>query len=292
MRIAFAALLALAVPCGCSLNVENNRHANSAKVARHGQHQLQQTQQGKKDVPGGPREQAWAMFEKPTVPFSYVNIRGWDDQWYTTDPAAQEFEIPKGHIQIPNPNDFSMKPNIIAPEDRWPASSQESAHDVDSNLRKHVFQQAASMGGTRRFGPAWFMRNYRPVLAPEDKVPQEFYTYFKHVEEKSKKGKGKGKAAALTSLRGKEKDASAEGQAEDIAEQAAAGADAIEQQMGKAIKVTPAEGKDNTLALAEKAMLDGATAAIEAEKEDADLKHKENQITTTSTTTTTFHFTP
>lgn len=291
MRIAFVALLSLAVPCKCLLNVESSRHAASGTGASHAKHQALQAQKGK-DIPGGPREQAWAMFEKPTMPFSYVNVRGWDDQWHTTDAAAPEFSIPHGHIQIPNPNDFSMKPTVIAPEDKWPASSQESAHDIDSNIRKNIFGQAASMGGSRRFGPAWFMRNYRPVLAPEDRVPQTFYTYFKHVQKKSEEGKEKGKAAALTSLRGKDKSGSEEGQVEEVAEQAAAGAAKLEEKLG-AGKVSQAvvEGADNSLDLAKKAMLDGATAALQAEQEDMDIKRHEKRLETT-TTTTIFHFTP
>lgn len=281
MRSALAALLALTVPCRCALNVQTDRHAASASGASHVKHQ---TQQKNKDVPGGPREQPYQLFEKPTVPFSYVNVKGWDDQWHSTDVAATELKIPDGHIQIPNPNDFSMKPEIIAPEDSWPETGMESAHDVDSNIRKHVFQQAASMGGARRFGPAWFMRNYKPVQAPEDKIPQVFYTYLKHVQEKSEKEE---KKAGLVSLRGQgSRDDSEEGQAEAVAQLATTGAVELKQRLGDAPdRPAKVEGADDSLAIARQAIIDGDAAVEDAEAQDADIKRKEKLLVTTTTTT-------
>lgn len=298
MRGAFAALFALAVPYRCISNVLNNNHAaydaGASHVKQQTKQQVRQHAKKGKDIPGGPREKMYTFpFDQQMVPFSYVNVKGSDNQWHTTDIAAPEMRIDKSHFQIPNPNDFSMVPDVIAPEDKWPDSSQSHAHDVDSEVKKYTIQQATTMGGAKRFGPAWFMRNYRMVQAPEDKIPQQYFTYFERQKAAKEKGKGKGKSAALAALRGKKTEQ--EGIAEVVADEADVGAAEIAQDLGKAIP-TPASVSsktvnDNSLALAEAAVADGDAAVSEAEKQAADIKREEVRLTTTTTTMSLVHFT-
>lgn len=129
-----------------------------------------------RDVPGGPREARWPMFniDDPETPFGAINTQGWDDQWHSMDVVAPELKMPKGTQQIPNPSNFSMIPSVVAPEDKWPHSSQEHYTDASSEIRKYQTPH----GGAARFGPGWFMRNYRPVVAPRDSLPQNYQTYF------------------------------------------------------------------------------------------------------------------
>merc|ERR1719265_1630113 len=141
------------------------------------------------------------------------------------------------------------------------------------------------MGGAKRFGPAWFMRNYRQIQAPEDKIPQQYFTYFERQKAAKEKGKGKGKSAALAALRGKKTEQ--EGIAEVVADEADVGAAEIAQDLGKAIP-TPASVSsktvnDNSLALAD-------AAVSEAEKQAADIKREEIRLTTTTTTMSLVHF--
>jgi len=126
----------------------------------------------RRDSPGGPREAPWPLLFKPQTPFTYVNIKGWDDQWHSMDPAAPELKMPAGVQQIPNPSNFTLVPIVVAPHDRWPNSGQTSAHDISGEVTKY-----ATTSGNR-FGPGWFLKNHRPVVAPMDSVPQNFQTYF------------------------------------------------------------------------------------------------------------------
>merc|ERR1719214_222644 len=101
----------------------------------------------------------------------------------------------------------------------------------------------------KRFGPAWFMRNYRSIQAPEDRIPQQYFTYFERVKAAQKAAQ----QAALTSLRASTSlrghQIGTEGLAEVVAHEAVAGAAEIAQNLGEEF-VSPASvsGADNSLA--------------------------------------------
>lgn len=252
-----------------------NADSNTRRVGMSSHQKLALKQ---RDIPGGPREQAWTMFEKPTVPFTYVNIHGLDDQWYSVNPAAPELKMPPGAIQIPNPSNFTLVPIVVAPEDKWPNSLQGSANDISGVMHRQIFQKAASMGGAARFSPAWFMRNYRPVVAKMDRVPQEYYDYFEGFR---KQGKVIGKKkAALTSLRGMSAADAAAERAEAAAARASDTAAALEKRIGAPGAHLPRmEPTDDSLALAESMVADAGQSVIEASKAEADLRHSIMPIT-------------
>lgn len=264
------------------------QHGNSGSAGmklQHGNARIQsqhKSQQKQRDIPGGPREQPWTMFEKPTVPFKYVNIYGWDDQWHSMHPAAPEEKLPPGSIQVPNPSNFTLVPIVVAPEDKWPQSSQDGALDISGTVHRKIFQKSASMGGSARFGPAWFMRNYRPVVAPEDRVPQEFYNYFEGYVAQGKVIGGK-KKAALNSLRGKGQSSTdqASQRAEDAADEAAQDAAQLEHRLGaREAKLPRVEEKDDSLALAESMVADAGKSVVEASSAEQDLRRESRFLTT------------
>lgn len=221
------------------------------------------------------------MIFDPQVPFKYIKVDGWDDQWHSLNPAAPEMAIPREWMQVPRPSNFSLVPEVVAPEDRWPASAQLSPTNVDATVHKYLPRGGQSLGGSARFGAAWFMRDYRPLVAPEETVPQDFFDYFhgfvkngKIVNPSQEAGADKKKKASLTALRSSRQDASvAVEEAATRASAAAAGAAAaLGRRAGRNAQPARREAPPKVgLTSVEAAVADGDAASSSAAEALADL---------------------
>lgn len=252
--------------------------AEKHTAAVHGRRETFRGSSSRRDAPGGPREESY--FNEGRVPFKYINIEGSDDQWHTYNPAAPEMSIPKEMMQVPNPSDFDMVPRISAPEDRWPQAGQSSPYELMPAGRKSWDLQpptltgklgriAQSHGGGARFGGSWFVRDYRPVVAPEDRVPQDYYDYF---EGFVKDGKVVGsKKESLLRIGGQSDAATA---AEEAAARASDAAAALGQRGGSARDMRSASA-DGDMSAVEAIVQDGDAALGDATGALSDIRRAE-----------------
>lgn len=184
-------------------------------------------------LPGGPQDQWAPLLYDPHYPFSTVTIDGLDDQWHSFHAVQPQLKVPNEWMQVPNPNHLSsLVPDVIAPEDRWPVVQQESAIDeLDGRQAPSLRRSYKPNGGTERYPVTWFMNNSRPVVAPEDSIPQNFYDYFDLVENPRRQNYSNPNGATSGSLDG-ETDVSA--RAEKAATSASAAAAHLAKRGGKA----------------------------------------------------------
>lgn len=211
---------------------QHRQHHHGNHVSSHHHHHRSRRHRDGllQDFPGGPRS---AQYGSPDMAakYGYINPAGMDDQWHSLRTVAPLNRIPKTSVQIPNPNDFSLTPDVIAPEDRWPGLTGNVAVDLDADIERHVWTQ----GNGPAMSGEWFVEKYRPVLAPADKIPQVFHTFMHGFETGALKKPPTAKASLLK--RAGALSAAAAGnkvaeQALETAVQASDSADRVDQQVG------------------------------------------------------------